>query len=359
MSLRTLAFCLSLLAAYIGLVLVSGTLGDWQPEEKVKLEPYQQASQQEIGDSVLSFTTWNLGYGGLGEESDFFYDHGNMFFSAGRMVRPPRALADKNIAGDTLFARSARSDFFLFQEVDFKAKRSYYINQFKGIQSVLPEYCAYFAPNYKASRVPIPLMEPWKAYGEVLSGLGTYARFQPIESVRLQLPGAFSWPTRIFQLDRCVSLHRFAVAGGKQLVVANIHLSAYDADGVLKKEQMAFLRGLILEEYDKGHYVVIGGDWNLCPPYFRFDGFMPGNSQGYSQINISPDWAPEGWHWAYDPALPSNRKIRTPYKAGETFVTTIDFFLTSPNIRLRAIKGIDQQFRYSDHQPVWMEVELL
>lgn len=359
LSLRILVFFLLLVLVYLGLVLAYGTADDWQPEREVVLEPYQEALQPVVKDSILSFTTWNLGYGGLGEESDFFYDHGNMFFSGARMVRPSRELVEKNIAGDTLFARSTRSDFFLFQEVDYRAKRSYGINQFEEIKEVLPGYAAYFSPNYKVSRVPIPLFEPWRAYGQVLSGLATYSRFQPIESIRYQLPGSFNWPTRIFQLDRCAALHRYPVANGKQLVVINIHLSAYDADGALKKEQMAFLQKLLLAEYEKGNYVLVGGDWNLCPPYFRFDGFMPGNTQGYSQINIEDNWMPAGWNWAYDPRLPTNRKVRTPYKAGESFITIIDFFLTSPNIKLRTIKAIDQQFRYSDHQPVWVEVELL
>src|SRR5690606_33678797 len=128
---------------------------------------------------------------------------------------------------------------------------------------------AFFAPNYKVSRVPIPILEPWNAYGKVLSGLATYSRFQPYQSTRLQLPGSFAWPTRIFQLDRCVAVHRYRLSNGKELVVMNVHNSAYDADGALKRQEMAFLRELFLEEYGKGNYVLAGGDWNQCPPYFR------------------------------------------------------------------------------------------
>jgi endonuclease/exonuclease/phosphatase family metal-dependent hydrolase len=32
--------------------------------------------------------------------------------------------------------------------------------------------------------------------------------------------------------------------------------------------------------------------------------------------------------------------------------------LISPNLTAKQVKTIDQQFRFSDHQPVWMEVEL-
>ncbi len=356
--LRALLGFLALLIIYLAFVLVIGTLNDWQPEAAAPLEPLQTAEETVIQDSILSFVIWNLGYGGLGEESDFFFDHGNMFFSGGRMVRPSRELVEKNIAGNTVFVQTTRADFFLFQEADYRSKRSYFINQVEEIREELPEYAAYYAPNYQAGRVPIPLLEPWKAYGAVNSGLATFSRFQPVESTRYQLPGTFAWPTRIFQLDRCIALHRYKVERGPELVVMNIHNSAYDEDGGLKRQQMAFIKELVLAEYGKGNYVVVGGDWNMCPPFFRFDGFMPGDTKGYTQLNIEPDFLPEDWQWIYDPRVPTNRKIRTPYVAGESFITLIDFYLISPNLRARLAKTLDQQFRFSDHQPVYLEVEL-
>lgn len=347
-----------LLVFYVAGVLLYGTLNDWVPEEKTLLDNTGAEAIPVIGDSVLSFVTWNLGFGGLGEESEFFFDHGNMYFSRGRMVRAPQAAVEKNNEGVAQFAGSTASDFFLFQEVDFHSKRSYFANQHELVKIKQPDYSAYFATNYRSPLVPIPVFEPWQLYGEVESGLGTYSKYKPYESVRLQLPGAFSWPVRLFQLDRCVALHRFRVKGGKELVVMNVHNSAYDADGSLKRQQMDFLKELLIREYEAGHYVVVGGDWNQVPPFFRFDGYMPGQTQGYTQINIDPDYLPQGWQWAYDPRVPTNRKTKTPYQPGTTFITLIDFFLVSPNVQLKVVKGIDQQFRFSDHQPVYLEVEL-
>ena len=131
------------------------------------------------------------------------------------------------------------------------------------------------------------------------------------------------------------------------------------SDGSLKKQQMAFLKELVLTEYDKGNYLVIGGDWNQCPPYFQFDSFRIGSAEGYSQINIAPDFLPEDWRWVYDPTFPTNRKTNQKFDPLKTFVTLIDFYLISPNVRVRQVKCINQNFEYSDHQPVWMEVELL
>ncbi|MEN0006192.1 MAG: endonuclease/exonuclease/phosphatase family protein, partial [Bacteroidota bacterium] len=172
-----------------------------------------------------------------------------------------------------------------------------------------------------------------------------------------QLPGEYAWPTRIFQLDRCILYQQYAVKDDRKLTLLNVHNSAYDG-GVLKAQQMEYLKNLVLEEYEKGNYVIVGGDWNMCPPNFPFDSFMPGGAQGFGQINIPMDFLPVDWQWVYDPTTATNRKNATPYIKGETFITLIDFYLISPNVFVKNIKGINQEFNYSDHQPVWMEVEL-
>ena len=265
---RAAAGFVLLLLLYVGGVLSYGTLHDWVPEKEAPLKNTGAEAIPVIEDSLLSFVTWNLGFGGLGEESEFFFDHGNMYFSLGRMVRAPKEAIEKNNEGVAQFANTTAADFFLFQEVDFHSKRSYFANQHEMVTAKQPSYSAYFATNYRSPLVPIPVFEPWHLYGEVESGLGTYSKYQPYESVRLQLPGAFPWPVRLFQLDRCVALHRFRVKGGKELVVMNVHNSAYDADGSMKRQQMEFLKALLLQEYDAGHYVVVGGDWNQVPAFF-------------------------------------------------------------------------------------------
>jgi len=357
--LKYLGLLMLLVLLYVAVVLLHGTMTDYQPEQVISLESTKpDTAPKVVEDSILSFITWNIGYGGLGAESNFSFDQGRMLFSGGAMVRPPEALSDKNHEGIFNFVRSTSADFFLFQEVDVEAKRSYGVNQFQHISDTLSRYAAAFSTNFQVKRVPLPVLEPWKVYGQVQSGLGSWSRFQPVESTRYQLPGEFAWPMRIFQLDRCAAMFRFKVKNGKELVVFNIHNSAHDREGELKRQEMAFLRELFLEEYKKGNYVVAGGDWNQCPPFFKFDTFMPGKTQGYRQLNIEDGFLPDDWRWVYDPLTPSNRKAKYTYQPGETFVTIIDFFLISPNIQALGIKTLNQDFKYSDHQPVWMEVVL-
>ena len=356
---RLITGLLVVLTAYFFIIFVHGWWSDWQPAEGASpLTMTQSSSQTTVEDSIIHVVTWNVGYGGLGAESDFFYDDEGMWYSGGSMIRSPRPLVEKNLQGALEFLKNTRADFFLLQETDLESDRSYRIRQYEDYEKALPGFAATFAENFKCDRVPIPLLEPWHPYGKALSGLGTFSRFQPQEATRWQLPGKYPMPNRIFQLDRCAAVHRFPTTRGKDLVVINLHNSAYDPGDKIKAIQLPYLRDLAIAEYEKGNYVVLGGDWNQCPPNFRFDAFMPGNTQGYLQGNIPADFFPEDWVFAYDPTVPTNRKAKNPYVRGQTFVTLIDFFLVSPNVRVRFVKGIDQGFQFSDHQPVVMEAEL-
>jgi len=341
---------------YLLIVLIHGTLNDYQPEEIEPLQIIKSEGVPVIQDSILSFMIWNIGYTGLGAESDFFYEKGALL-SKGSMVRPSQEISTKNLEGIKTQIKQAPVDFYLLQEVDYEAKRSYGVNQLEEIAGVAAAPYVSYGLNYKVDRVPVPVLEPWRVYGKVNSGLGTFSKYQAKEADRLQLPGDYAWPTRIFMLDRCAALHRFPTKNGKELVLINIHNSAYD-DGSLKAQQMSYLKTLFLKEYEKGNYVIAGGDWNQCPPFFPFDTFMPGQGGDYSQKNIDPEMMPSDWQWIYDPTVPTNRKVAEPFFKGGTFVTLIDFFLVSPNLQVRKARGINIDFEYSDHQPLWMEVEL-
>lgn len=355
---RPLTIFLLLCLCYFGALLLHGALTDWQPQGVTPLAVEHPTALALVTDSLVSLVTWNVGYGGLGAESDFSYDDAGMWYSGSSMIRSPRELVEKNLRGAIAFLQSTKADFFLLQEVDVASKRSYDLPQYAAYQDALPAFAATMAVNYQCDRVPIPLLEPWHPYGHVLSGLATFSRFQPGEASRHQLPGRYPMPDRMFQLDRCAALHRVPTTRGKELVVINLHNSAYDPGDKIKAIQLPYLRDLALAEYQKGNYVILGGDWNQCPPNFRFDAFLPGHSQGYVQGNVPLDFFPDDWQYAYDPTVPTNRKARDPYVPGQTFETLIDFFLVSPNLTIRAVKGLPQGFQYSDHQPVWVELGL-
>lgn len=349
---------------YVVICLAHGTLTDYQPEAVIPLETVQPTTKLTINKTGLSFLNWNIGYGGLGAKSNFFYDAtGSFFFSEDKMVRSPEEFVQENITGVATFIKDHPADFILLQEVDRNSKRSYYVDQHERYLEELPNYSHSFALNYKVGRVVIPVCEPWDVMGKMESGLSSFSKYKAVESTRYQYPGAYGWPDYIFHLDRCMLVQRYEThhPDGKELIVVNTHNSAYDG-GVLKEQEMELIKALITKEYEKGNYVVVGGDWNQTPPNTPTDiaNKAIGVPENYRPLppNIPNTFMPEDWQWAFDPNVPTNRDMTNVLDYGKTSVSLIDYYLVSPNITILSVKGENLKFANSDHNPILMEVEL-
>lgn len=341
----------ALAALYVIGVIIFATLTDWKPEEKITIETTGKGNKNNITDSVFTIYNWNIGYCGLGAECNFFYDGGDM-------VRPKKDFVDKYFKGVSETVRTWKdADFIFLQEVDVDSKRSYGLKQAEKFSEQMNQvgFNASLAYNYKVKYVPKPYTEPM---GRVNSGIITFSKFDPTENTRHQFSSKFPWPVRLFMLDRCMLLQRYPLQNGKELVVINHHLSAYDNTGELKAAEMNYMKTVLLEEYKKGNYIVVGGDWNQCPPDYDPYTKMTKAEAAYEQSNIPKDWMPATWTFAYDSTVTTNRKVKTAYEPGKTYTTVIDFFLVSPNIKVETIKGIDLQFKNSDHQPVMLQFKL-
>jgi endonuclease/exonuclease/phosphatase family metal-dependent hydrolase len=299
-------------------------------------------------DRDYSILSWNIGYAGLGGEMDFFYE-------GGRMTRPEEQQSQKYLAGITAFLEMNDSiDFMFIQEVDFRSKRSYRVDQYMAIQGTLAEYHGVSATNYKSAFVPSPALAPM---GKVHAGLATFGRHSAANATRVSTPGSYAWPMRLFMLKRCFLVSRYRVGDGRFLVLFNIHNSAFDDAADLRDQELQLLRKLAMEEYEKGNYVVIGGDWNQNPP-----GWEPRTAVKYQVKNLWPidkQYFPAQWTWAFDPGLPTNREVSTPFDPEGTNCTLLDFFLVSPNVKVESVKTIDLEFKYSDHLPVVMRFRLM
>ena len=357
---KVLKLVLGALILYLGGLLVYGTFTDWTPTGKAPADVWATANPNtEIQDSIVRLLTWNLGYGGLGSEDFFFYNKGDFFWTDMGGVRMAKERVRANVDGQTTLVGNTVADIYLLQEVDTAARRSHDVNMLAELRDSRDGYVAAFTPNFKSDRVPIPLFQPWVHYGYVTGGLTTLSRHVPQSSTRIQLPGEFPWPTKLFQLDRCALRQVFPTAGGKDLVVYNVHLSAYDKGGGIRRQQIEALRKAALADYEGGAYVVIGGDWNQLPPGFNWFSLNPTVKQIELPPSISFDFMPLGWKFAYDPGVATNRDSDVPYDSHRTRRTLIDYYLISPNLKIEAVKGLDQSFLYSDHQPVYLEVSFL
>lgn len=329
-----------------GCFLLLSTLRDYNPKPVLFVPIEGEGTDMDSTKSDFSFLIWNIGYAGLGVESDFFFD-------GGTGVRQSETVTQKNLDGIVSFLKKeqTRTDFILLQEVDFNSKRSWYTDQSKVLTAALSPCISSLAYNYVTDFVPQPLTNP---YGKCSAGLMSFTHLKPGAARRIALTPDATWPVGLFMLDRCLLEWRFKLRNSKELIVYNLHLSAYD-DGTVKQNQMDSLKKRVLKEYEAGNYVVVGGDWNQNPP-----GYISPNPgvKATVQMSIPEDYPAKGWKWAFGSDIPTNRKLNEPYKEGTTGIDVIDFYLISPNLQVLSHENINLGFAYSDHQPVYMKIRI-
>jgi endonuclease/exonuclease/phosphatase family metal-dependent hydrolase len=339
-----LVLIIILILGFVGII-VYALISDYKP--KAIEEVFTSNRPDKLSDTMgIALMTWNIGYCGLDKDMDFFYD-------GGKKVMTPKEKCVENLnAVEKFLSQNDTIDFFLIQEIDKSSKRSYNINQFEALGKLLKDDQPFFATNYDVFFVPVPPASPM---GKVLSGLATFSRYQPSSSVRYKFPGKYGFPKQLFMLDRCFLVNRYPLENGKELLVINTHNEAFDP-GQIRKTQMAYLKQFFLSEYEKGNYVITGGDWNMSPP-----GFTPEfsiNKVNKDQMSMDPDFLPPDWKWIYDNRTPSNRTVITAYDPSTTTTTVIDVFLLSPNIKNVSVECINLDFENSDHNPVRIKVKL-
>lgn len=330
-------------------MLVYNTFYQYKPVRKEKLVVLGGGYFNTPLNQEISLISWNLGYFGLGNTMDFFYD-------GGKRVKPTPEEFQKSLNGILNFlAKLETTDIFLLQEVDTSSKRSYFVNETNFINEFLPLYSYVFAKNYDVRFVPFPLKDPM---GKVVSGMMSLSKVKPVEAFRYPFKSHFAWPKQIFLPSRCFIYTKYRLPQGKYLVVINTHNSAYNDAAKLREEESDMLRTMMMEEYSYGNYVIVGGDWNRNPPGFNKDGFSQNEMGMTMEPALDSSFLPAGWNWVYDPAIPTNRDVSEAYKKGRTRTTIIDYFIVSPNLEVLENKTLRTNFEFSDHQPVYLKVKL-
>lgn len=304
--------------------------------------------------------TYNIGFGAYNHDFSFFMDSGTMLDGtavSGTMSRAQSMdIVLTNTEGALQAAQEQNADFYLLQEVDTKSTRSFGINQRAIFEQENPELSSVYALNFHSSYLMYPFSEP---HGSVTSGLLTLSRYEISEAVRRSYPVDTSFFTKFFDLDRCFTLLRLPVDNGKELVLINSHMSAYDEGGTIRAKQLELLNKVMTEEYAKGNYVIVGGDFNhaLCDtistfaseqnvPNWVFPLESSDISEGLSVVkadNISE--------------VPTCRSTDIPYEKGVNYSVVIDGFIVSDNVTASAL-NIDTDFEFSDHNPVLVSFTL-
>ena len=254
--------------------------------------------------------------------------------------------------------RAYDPDFVFFQEVDTDSTRSYHVDERAMLSADFDGCSEVFAVNYHSAYLMYPLTEP---HGRSNSGLMTLSRAGISSALRRSLPISTGF-SKILDLDRCYSVSRVPVENGKELVLFNVHLSAYGGSDEIRTAQMSMLFDDMKSEYEKGNYCVAGGDFNHD---FTGDSTMKFNDVGGTDFGwaqpFPEELLPEGilrcTEYTAGDDVPTCRNCDVPYDEN-TFVVIVDGFLVSDNVTVTYLENIDASFEFTDHNPVRMRFSL-
>jgi endonuclease/exonuclease/phosphatase family metal-dependent hydrolase len=354
---------LVLILLVLGTLLAYLTVDEYKPEDREELEINGNSDKKVQTDTSMRIVAWNLGYGALGDNADFFMDGGKMVNTA------DKDRVYKNLDQQVQTVTALDPDFFLAQELDLNSTRSYFVNEseyflnnseakvFKGINV--------FSYNYKVSYVPLPV----PPIGKVSGGIETFTTFDVASATRIKLPCPFSWPLRTFNLKRCLQELRLPVEGSdKELVIINLHLEAYDS-GEGKIAQTKLLKEVLLEEVSKGNYVIAGGDFNQefsdvdTSMFPVLEGMWEAGEVDVTEFD-DPQTQPKDLVFYTDDDTPSCRSLDKPLASAASKAPAdfqyyiIDGFIVSHNIEVEQVHTEDLGFICSDHNPVVMDFKI-
>ena len=214
-----------------------------------------------------------------------------------------------------------------------------------------------FAQNYDSPYLFWPPLEP---HGANRSGMLSLSRFSMSSALRRSLP-IEKGVMKLVDLDRCYAVHRIPVEEGRELVLYNVHLSAYTSDGAIAEEQMEMIFSDMLAEYRRGNYAIAGGDFNKDLLGNSEEVFgVSGEDYTWAQA-VPPELVPAGLTLVApldnEAPVPSCRNADQPY-GPEDFVLVADGFVVSDNVSVEASSAVDTGFRWSDHNPVYLDFVL-
>lgn len=299
--------------------------------------------------------TQNLGFGAYVQDYTFFMDGGTESWA--RSEESVKECIDNGATEVKKFA----PDFVLFQEVDIDSTRSYHINQCDLLLQHFTD-CSYTeAVNYHSAFLMYPFTQP---HGASNSEIVTFSRYTITSGLRRSLPISTGF-SKFLDLDRCYSKSRVAVDNGKELVLYNVHLSAYGGSDEIREGQMRMLFGDMKDEYDKGNYCVCGGDFNHDFTGDSTQKLNPGTGTtdfGWAQpfpADILAEYTgiSRCTDYVNEKLTPTCRNCDEPYKEGN-FTIIVDGFLVSANVICVRVENDYTAFTYSDHCPVAMKFRL-
>ncbi|MFC2173121.1 endonuclease/exonuclease/phosphatase family protein [Acidobacteriota bacterium] len=294
-------------------------------------------------EKSLQILTWNIGYAGMGKEADFIFD-------GGKQLRPrKKEYVYGNLTGIERFLIRHYADFYLFQEVARPSLNTYGIDVSERLRKVLTR-CAWCHSTDLKTRLL------YRRFGLDI-GNSFFSRYTIRRCTRIALPVEPNFILGCFRKHYRLLVSEIETGDSTSLFLINLHLAAFDKDAQVRNAQLKRLRAFILEQYEKGHSIVVGGDWNLRLAPVEFP-HQTEDKNLFWIYDLPQQFTPSGWTWAVDQSTPTVRTAHKPFKPGTNYTLIVDGFLCSPNVSVLSVKTADLHFENTDHHPVIVTVKI-
>ena len=347
---------LIIVIGYVGYAAVSY----YRIDDNLEIKTVNNQSETLKINTEYSIMTYNVGFGAYSDDYSFFLDSGVMKDGTAVSGKYGKAMSKesviKNTNGSISILKDNEADFYLLQEVDEDGTRSYHVNMLEMICDEFDTYGNAFAVNFHSAFLALPLHD---MHGKNTAGILTLSKYQVTSNMRKQYTVDTGFIEKMVDLDRCFMISRIPVENGKELVIINSHMSAYDAGGLIRAKQLVELNEAMQEELNKGNYVIVGGDFNhdLVDSVGKFESMQEDPTWVSTLTNAD---LIDGVHIVeavnmYEVA--TCRAAEIPYEKGVNYEVVVDGFIVSDNISVEAY-NVDMGYKYSDHNPVYMTFNL-
>lgn len=353
--LKVILIALLVAALAFGIYVITVFARYYRIEDHQALQAEGSATYESVStDTSYTIFSQNVGFGAYTADFTFFMDGGKSSWAESE----ESVISCINQAADE--AKSHEPDFILFQEIDIDSTRSYHVDESVLLTDALDGYAHTFAKNYHSAFLFYPLIQP---HGASNSGILTYSKYDITGGERRSLPISDSF-SKILDLDRCYSISRIPVDNGKELILINLHTSAYGGSDEIRRGQTQMLMEDALREYQAGNYVIMGGDFNQDFTGDSFAYFNPeaNGDYGWAQPfldELIPDGLSKALDYSNGEYISTTRNCDIPYDPDKSIQVIIDGFIVSDNVQIDYLENVQLDYRYSDHNPVVMQFTLL
>lgn len=235
---------------FLGLILLVVIFFSWASSSTLEENEYSKLITNQYDsaidtDSIFSIVTYNIGYlSGM---------------TNNRPLSNSKKLFDTNLREALVKIKAVNPDIIAFQEIDFKAARSYNVNQQNEISKLGYNY-VFKAVNWDERYLPFPYWPLKVHFGSVVAGQSILSKYFMKEPQRIVLKRVEDAPfyRDAFYLERLVQVVK-VVLNGKEVVVINVHLEAFDKQTRIYQFEEVLK---IFNQYKMRYPTILLGDFN-------------------------------------------------------------------------------------------------